>query len=66
MNEAKELNFVEKFFGNTLNNFVKRFKYVIMFIMACWTIVATIFATKLSPLSKQENFVPSDHPMEID
>ena len=38
--EAKELGFLEKFFGGTLNNFVKRFKWFIILIATIWTCVA--------------------------
>ena len=51
------------FFGGPWNTMVKTYKYPIVGMFLIWTIVASIFASKLSPLTKEEEFLPSDHPL---
>jgi hypothetical protein len=59
----KEFGRVEKFFGNTWNNNVKRFRWVIIAIFLGWTIFASLKASEMGPLTKEEEFLPSDHPI---
>jgi len=40
---------------------VVKAKYPIIALFIVWTAVAAIFAAKLSPLTKEEEFLPADH-----
>lgn len=51
----------EKFFDQPWNNAVKKFARVIIFVFLIWTGVASYYASQLSPLTKEEEFLPSDH-----
>jgi len=43
---------IEKFFGGPWNDFVNAIKFPIIAIFLAWIVVALIYATKLSPLTK--------------
>jgi len=44
---------------------VKQFRYPIVGLFVVWTVVAAIFASKLSPLTTEEKFLPEDHQIEV-
>jgi len=54
---------IENFFGTHMNNFTRKYKWLIIVAFMIWTAVALFFAVKLEPLSKAEDFLPSDHKM---
>ena len=42
---------------------VYKLRWLIIFVFLAWTIVAAIFASKIGPLTEEEEFLPSDHPI---
>lgn len=66
LNEVGEETFgrIEMFFSGPWNKCVYKLRYVIVFMFFVWTIVATIIASQLSPLTKEEQFLPDDHPAQ--
>jgi predicted RND superfamily exporter protein len=63
--KAKEKGKVAIFFGQTVNNFVARYKFILLTLFGIWTIVAFILATSLTPLSKEEEFLPENHKINL-
>ena len=63
--ESIEEGKLEKFFGGNWNTMVKQLRYPIVGLFVVWTVVAAIFAAKLSPLTTEEKFLPEDHQIEI-
>jgi predicted RND superfamily exporter protein len=59
----REYGIVEKFFGGPWNDNVKKFRFQIIVIFLIWTIFAIVKASKMGPLTKEEEFLPSDHPI---
>ena len=61
-----EFEGIEKFFEYTWNSMIEKIKYPVIAVFLIWIIVALTFAVKLTPLTKQEEFLAEDHPiMEI-
>ena len=60
---SPEKGCVETFFGTHVNNFTRKFKWIIIVAFLIWTAIAIVFALKLKPLSKAEDFLPADHKM---
>jgi predicted RND superfamily exporter protein len=56
---------LEQFFGGNWNNMVKTYRYLIVALFLIWTAVAGIFASKLTPLSQEEKFLPESHQIEV-
>jgi hypothetical protein len=50
------------FFGSTWNNWVFKGRYVIVGVFTLWIGMSCFFAGKIGPLTKPEEFIPSDHP----
>lgn len=48
------------FFAHTFNNMIKKYKWIFIIIIGAWSIVSIVMALKLSPLTKEESFMPSD------
>jgi predicted RND superfamily exporter protein len=44
---------------------VKQYKYPIVGLFVVWTVFASIFASKLTPLTQEEKFLPEDHQIEV-
>lgn len=63
--EVVEEGRLEKFFGGTWNTMIVQLKYPIVAGFIIWTVIASIFASKLSPLTQEEKFLPEDHQIEI-
>ena len=55
---------IEMFFSGVWNLVVFRLRYIIVLAFLVWTVVAAIIASKLSPLTKEEQFLPDDHPAQ--
>lgn len=55
----------DQFFEGPFNTMVKTYKYPIVLLFVIWTVIASIFAAKLSPLTKEEEFLPDDHPLSL-
>ena len=64
VNEDGEEKFgrIEMFFSGAWNKVVFKLRYVIVAVFFIWTIIAAVIASKLSPLTKEEQFLPDDHP----
>lgn len=52
---------VDKFFGETFNHFINRFKILFIVIIGIWSIASCIVATQLSPLTEEESFLPDSY-----
>ena len=61
----KEKGNIDKFFEGPWNSMVYKLRWLIIFVFLAWTIVATIFASQIGPLTEEEEFLPSDHPIMI-
>jgi len=61
--DAEEPKFgpMERFFGGPWNKMIKKFRFIIILAFASWTIAAIFFALRLTPLTKQEEFLPANH-----
>lgn len=53
---------IENFFGNKWNNMVYRGRYPILALFVIWLAIACIFASKIGPLTEEEEFIPKYHP----
>lgn len=56
---------MDKFFAGKWNDFVYKFRIPIIAVFVIWTIIASIFAADLGPLTKEEEFLPDTHPITI-
>jgi preprotein translocase subunit SecG len=63
--DLENFGFMERFFGGPWNNFVKKFRWVLIALFLGWVIAAAIIASKLRPITKQEQFLPDDHPFQV-
>jgi len=52
---------VDKFFGETFNHFINRFKILFIVVIGIWSIASCIVATQLSPLTEEESFLPDSY-----
>lgn len=59
--DKEQYDTMEMFFSGPWNDYVKKYALVIVLVFMIWTITAAIFASKLTPLSKEEEFLPPDH-----
>mmetsp|Transcript_4511 Transcript_4511/g.7685 ORF Transcript_4511/g.7685 Transcript_4511/m.7685 type:complete len:401 (+) Transcript_4511:884-2086(+) len=63
--QKRQTGTVEAFFEFKWNDFVFAQRYLIVGLFFVWTVVAVYFAVQLSPTTKQEQFLPDDHPIEV-
>ena len=54
---------IEKFFDNTWNRMVHKFRYPIIALSLCWAGVTFVFATKMTPQTERERFLKDNHPL---
>ena len=54
---------VERFFSNFINKVVHRGRWFFIAAFTAWVVVASISASKLKPLSKGEQFLKKEHPI---
>ena len=59
--DSKKFKGLEHFFRTTWNTNIRKFRYLIVFIVTIWTCFAGFLTTKISPLTKEEDFLPPDH-----
>jgi len=52
---------VDKFFGDTFNNFIQKFRWVFIGVIGAWSIASCFIAAQLSPLTKEESFLPKHY-----
>jgi len=55
----------ERFLGNQFNNFINSFKYPVIVLWMMWVGIALYFATQLTPITEQEEFLPEAHPIRV-
>jgi hypothetical protein len=53
---------IENFFGSTWNNMVHKSRYPILAAFTIWLVIACFFASKIGPLTEEEEFIPKYHP----
>ena len=53
---------IENFFGTSWNSMVKKLRFPILLLFAIWLTIAVIFASRIGPLTKEEEFIPKYHP----
>jgi len=58
---VSELNPVEIFFDTTFNNFVFRFRYLIIIVCTLMAAYASVRSTEVQGLSTMEQFFELDH-----
>ena len=58
---APEPTKIEKFFGNQINTFVNKYKWLIILVASLWVGFSVWMGMKLEPLSKQEELFSDDH-----
>lgn len=63
--EPIKVDVITKFFAGIHNKWVFKLRYLIMFCFIALGIVASLTATGIGPLSKQENFLPESDPLII-
>ena len=63
--QVKKIGCIETFFGVTVNNGVKKFKWVIIAASFIWACFAFYLASKLTPLTKAEEFIPKEHEIMV-
>ena len=56
---------LDKFFRTYWNSGVKKMKYVIIISVFVWFVCALNKARKIGPVTKEEEFIPKDHPIMI-
>lgn len=61
--DENELGKIETFYRDTWNSNVYKFRYAIIGVFFIWTIFAIVKATEMGPLTKEEEFLPADHPI---
>lgn len=44
---------------------VHKFRWLIIVVFLVWTFVAAVFASQIGPLTEEEEFLPSDHPIMV-
>lgn len=60
-----EYSQIELFFAGTWNNKVRQFRFIIILVMAGWLGFAIYKAKDIGPLTEEEDFLPSDHKINI-
>lgn len=63
--EIKEESKIDRFYAGTWNTWVHKCRYAIIIIFLVWVIFASIKASEIGPLSKEEEFLPTDHPIMV-
>ena len=53
------------FFSGPYNKCIKRAKWTIIVVFLSIGIAATILASKIGPLTEQEEYLPNDHPVMV-
>jgi len=61
--EVGKLGTIEKFFDEKVNKVVHKGRYVIIGLALVWFVVTAIFAVKMGPMTKAEDFIDPDHPI---
>ena len=62
--EAKQSS-IAKFFATHWNKWVHKLRYVLIGVFLVIGIVGGIFASSIGPLTKQEEYLPSDDPFML-
>lgn len=60
--EPQAQSISQLFFGNIWSTFVRKVRWFIIIIAFAWVIFASFKIQDIKPLSKQESFLPYDHP----
>ena len=63
--EKEEFGKMEMFFSEDWDRHVKKFSIPIVVLFMIWTVISAIFASRLTPLSKEEEFLPADHQLSL-
>lgn len=63
--ESAQYSKVEYFFRTKWNDFVFKWKTQIVAFVFIWTVVCSVFAFQIGPLTKAEEFVAPDHPLML-
>lgn len=61
--EKGKLGKIETIFNDKINPFVFKARYVILFLSLVWFVITAVFATKMGPMTKAEDFIDPDHPI---
>ena len=63
--QVKKKGKCEIFFGYYLNNFVRKFRWIIIIVFLGWGGIAAYYASKLTPLTKEDKLLDDDHVLNI-
>jgi len=60
-----EMTFLNRFFSGPYNRFIHKLRYIIVVVFFSFGVMCIYFGSQISPLTKQEEFLPNDHPMMV-
>lgn len=63
--EVKQPSKLDIFFRGPWNDFVYKLRFPIIAIFIIWGIIASVYAGQIGPLSSEEEFLPSDHEIQM-
>jgi len=61
--EEGKLGQIEEVFNSKVNTCVFKARWVILAVSLIWFVVTAIFAVKMGPMTKEEEFIDPDHPI---
>ena len=59
------MTLLNQFFSGPFNRIIYKFRYALVFIFFTFGAICIYFGSQIGPLSKQEEFLPNDHPMMV-